>query len=75
MALIPPAVPTPPVTPQALAAAAEPQGLLLRLQVGRPLGLGWSLRVGVARRQEAALQLLGELKGWALPSEIGRAHV
>ncbi|MEY4840492.1 MAG: hypothetical protein RLZZ374_1400, partial [Cyanobacteriota bacterium] len=35
----------------ALEAEAQRRGLLLRLQVGRPLGVAWSLRVGVARRQ------------------------
>jgi hypothetical protein len=45
--------------------------LLLRLQVRRPLGVGWSLRVGVARRRPEGLVLLGELKGWALPAADG----
>ena len=54
-----------------LEAEAQRRGLLLRLQVGRPLGLAWSLRVGVARRQPQGLLLLGELKGWALPLERG----
>ena len=54
-----------------LEAHAERRGLLLRLQVGRPLGLAWSLRVGVARRQSQGLVLLGELKGWALPLASG----
>jgi hypothetical protein len=56
--------------------AAQLRGLLLRLQVGRPAGLVWTLRVGVARRRDGAdpaapLQLLGELKGWALPTTSG----
>ena len=62
----------------ALAAEASRRGLLLRLQVGRPLGLLWSLRIGVARRQPAnpsgqpgALVLLGEVKGWAWPGREG----
>ena len=55
---------------------ARRRGLLLRLQVGRPAGLAWGLRVGVARRRDGAdgaspLQLLGELKGWALPTSSG----
>lgn len=55
---------------------ARRRGLLLRLQVGRPAGLAWGLRVGVARRLDQAdpaspLQLLGELKGWALPTTNG----
>ena len=47
------------------------RGLLLRLQVSRPAGLAWGLRVGVARRDGERLLLLGELKGWALPSARG----
>ncbi len=60
-----------------LEAAARRRGLVLRLQVSRPAGLAWGLRVGVARRQEAeagsaaGLVLLGELKGWALPTPAG----
>lgn len=34
-----------------LEAEAQRRGLLLRLQVGRPLGLLWSLRIGVAQRR------------------------
>jgi len=34
-----------------LEAEARRRGLLLRLQVGRPLGLLWSLRIGVAQRR------------------------
>ena len=43
---------------------ARQQDLLLRLQVGRPLG-PWSLRLVVARSQSERLQLLGEMKAWA----------
>ena len=55
---------------------ASRRGLLLRLQVSRPVRLAWGLRVGVARRRDPAdsaapLQLLGELKGWALPAASG----
>lgn len=50
---------------------ARVRGLLLRLQVSRPAGLAWGLRVGVARRDGQRLLLLGELKGWALPSARG----
>ena len=50
---------------------ARVRGLLLRLQVSRPAGLAWGLRVGVARRDGERLLLLGELKGWALPSDRG----
>ena len=61
---------------QALEAEAVRRGLLLRLQVSRPLGLAWTLRVGVARRRSGeagsgGLELLGELKGWALPTADG----
>jgi hypothetical protein len=52
-----------------LEAQARHRGLLLRLQVRRPGGLLWTLRVGVARPQPLAL--LGELKGWALPTAAG----
>jgi hypothetical protein len=59
-----------------LEAEAGRRGLLLRLQVRRPAGLAWTLRVGVARRPEpgaisGGLLLLGELKGWALPTAEG----
>ena len=57
-----------------LEAEARQRGLLLRLRVRRPLGLAWTLRVGVARAGPAAdpaLRLLGELKGWALPTPTG----
>lgn len=52
---------------------ARRRQLLLRLQVRRPLGgLGWLLRVGVAgRSQGSELVLLGELRGWALPTAAG----
>ncbi len=52
-----------------LEAEARRRDLLLRLQVQRRAGLLWSLRVGVARPQP--LELLGELKGWALPTAAG----
>lgn len=68
-----------------LEAEARRRGLLLRLQVTRPLGLAWSLRLGVARRRSeseleqrraggagaSALALLADLKGWALPTADG----
>ena len=41
-------VPLPQPGLQALEAEAVRRGLLLRLQVSRPLGLGWTLRIGVA---------------------------
>ena len=49
---------------------ARQQNLLLRLQVGRPLGL-WSLRLVVARSQSQRLQLLGEMKAWAYSGPSG----
>ncbi|MEB3199341.1 MAG: hypothetical protein VKK62_02285 [Synechococcaceae cyanobacterium] len=72
-----PPAPAAPLTLAQLEAEAVRRGLLLRLRVGRPLGLAWTLRVGVARRRPltaeapAALELLADLKGWALPSETG----
>ena len=46
-----------------LEAEARDRGLLLRLQVGLPLGL-WSLRLVVARQASSgSLLLLGEMKG------------
>lgn len=71
----PPLSPPCPTLPE-LVTDAERRGLVLRLQVGRPLGLLWSLRVGVARRRDPAdpaspLVLIGELKGWALPTPAG----
>ena len=44
---------------------ARERGLLLRLQVGRPLGL-WSLRLVVAcHGANGTARLLGEMEGWA----------
>jgi len=55
-----------------LEAEARRRGLLLRLQVARPLGLLWSLRIGVAQRRDGErLVLLGDLKAWALPTADG----
>ena len=59
-----------------LEADARQRGLLLRLQVSRLAALAWGLRVGVARSRDPAdpsspLVLLGELKGWALPTPGG----
>ena len=68
-----------------LEAEARRRGLLLRLQVGRPMGLLWSLRIGVARpgsqeelaqrgvaaESKSSLVLLADLKGWALPMADG----
>jgi hypothetical protein len=55
---------------------ASRRQLLLRLQVGRLAAVGWTLRVGVARRRDpgrpgTGLVLLGEMKGWALPLADG----
>ena len=50
---------------------ARQRKLMLRLQVGRPVGL-WTLRLVVARtREPGSLQLLGEMKGWAYAAETG----
>ena len=54
-----------------LEAQACERGLLLRLQVRRPLRL-WTLRLVVARETETNnFELLGEMKGWAYPGETG----
>ena len=54
-----------------LEAQACERGLLLRLQVRRPLRL-WTLRLVVARQTETTnCELLGEMKGWAHPGETG----
>ena len=50
---------------------ARERGLLLRLQVGRPLGL-WSLRLAVAEpTADSHLRLLGEMKAWAYGTSRG----
>ena len=47
------------------------EGLLLRVQVRRPLGL-WIFRVVVAEENEPGkIQLLGEMKGWAFYNKTG----
>ena len=47
------------------------RGLLLRLQVGRPLGL-WTLRLVVASPgPSGTAHLLGEMKGWAYGASNG----
>ncbi|MCS5699305.1 hypothetical protein NZK32_09670 [Cyanobium sp. FGCU-52] len=64
---------TPDLTPDlaAIERRAAASGRILRLQVGGALGLR-SLRVGVAAPlAEGRARLLGELKGWALPSADG----
>ena len=54
-----------------LEAQARERGLLLRLKVGRPLGL-WSLRLVVAEQLAAdRLQLQGEMKAWAYGATTG----
>ena len=50
---------------------ARERGLLLRLQVGRPLGL-WTLRLVVASPEPSGTaHLLGEMKGWAYGASNG----
>jgi hypothetical protein len=59
------------LTLERIEAIAAAQGRLLRIQAPRRLGL-WSLRVAVARpRPGQGPLLLGDLKGWALPTEPG----
>ena len=54
-----------------LESEALERGLLLRLQVGRPLGL-WSLRLVVAQPVDGERLLLqGEMKGWAYGANAG----
>lgn len=49
---------------------AAAQGLKLRLRTPRRLGV-WSLRVVVAQPRGLEAELVGELKGWALPMTAG----
>lgn len=50
---------------------AASQGRLLRIRAPRRLGL-WSLRIAVAQpRPSQSPLLLGDLKGWALPTPAG----
>ncbi len=68
----PPAANNPPrLDLRGVEALAARRGLILRLRAPQRLGI-WSLQVGVARPQgEGAAALLGELKGWALPTPAG----
>jgi hypothetical protein len=67
-----PALPLPPaLNLQRVEALAAKRGLKLRLRAPRRLGV-WSLQVVVARPLDAGrAELLGELKGWALPTPVG----
>ena len=69
-----PSIPTPPDPPlrlQRVEALAAKRGLKLRLRAPRRLGV-WSLQVVVARPLAAdRAELLGELKGWSLPTTAG----
>ena len=50
---------------------ARDAGLLLRLKVGRPLGL-WSLQLVVAQASPSGgYRLLGEMKAWAYSAQAG----
>jgi hypothetical protein len=61
----------PPLSLQRVEALAANRGLKLRLRSPRRLGV-WSLQVVVARSLDAGrAELLGELKGWALPTPAG----
>ena len=63
--------PLPPLKLQRVEALAAERGLKLRLRAPRRLGV-WSLQVVVARPLAAGrAELLGELKGWALPIPAG----
>ncbi len=66
-----PAAADPPLSLEGIEARAAQRGLLLRLRAPRRLGL-WGLQVVVARpRPGQAPLLLGELKGWAIPTAAG----
>ena len=59
------------LTLERIEAIAAAQGKLLRIQAPRRLGL-WNLRVAVARpRPGQGPLLLGDLKGWAMPTQSG----
>ncbi len=59
------------ITLEQLEQQAQQRGLVLRLQVSRPLGL-WTLRLVVAQPTgDGRAQLLGEMKGWAHGGERG----
>ena len=59
------------LTLERIEAIAAAQGKLLRIQAPRRLGL-WNLRVAVARpRPGQGPLLLGDLKGWAMPTASG----
>ena len=59
------------LTLERIEAIAADQGKLLRIQAPRRLGL-WNLRVAVARpRPGQSPLLLGDLKGWAMPTASG----
>lgn len=61
-----------PLSLAVLESLASARGLRLRLRVGRPLALAWSLQVVVARPRDGQSPLwLGELRGWALPRADG----
>ena len=50
---------------------ASKRGLLLRIQVRRPINI-WSFRIVVAEaKSPEKIQLLGEMKGWAYPTRKG----
>ena len=50
---------------------ASDRGLLLRIQVRRPLNI-WSFRLVVGEiKSEDKIQLLGEMKGWAYQNPKG----
>lgn len=60
-----------PLRLEALEARAAQRGLLLRLRAPHSLGI-WSLQVVVARhRPTQPPLLLGEMKGWAIPTPAG----
>jgi len=66
-----PAAADPVLSLESIEARADRRGLLLRLRAPRRLGV-WGLQVVVARpRPGRSPLLLGELKGWAIPTAAG----
>jgi len=72
MSSVVPALPSPPtLSLQRVEALAAKRGLKLRLRAPRRLGV-WSFQVVVARPLATdRAELLGELKGWSLPTPAG----
>ena len=60
-----------PIRLNELESQASKKGILLRIQIRRPLGL-WSLRLVAAKQfGQERIQILGEMKAWAYAKERG----